>query len=32
MELSGYIMMAVVLIGVWGGFIYFMVQAGKQDR
>lgn len=32
MELSGYIMMMVVLTGVWGGFIYFLLQASKQDR
>ena len=31
-ELSGYIMMAVILTGVWGGFIYFLFQAGKRDR
>jgi len=31
-ELSGFIMMSVVLTGVWGGFIYFLFQAGKQDR
>ena len=32
MEISGFIMMSVVLTGVWGGFIYFLFQVGKQDR
>lgn len=32
MELSGYIMMAIVLTGVWGGFIYLLYQTTKQDR
>jgi hypothetical protein len=31
-EPSGYIMMVVVLTGVWGGFVYFLYQVGKQDR
>ena len=31
-ELSGYIMMTLVLTFVWGGFVYFLIQAGKQDR
>jgi len=32
MEPSGYIIMTVVLTGVWGGFLYFLYQASRQDR
>jgi len=32
MEPSGYVMMTIVLAGVWGGFIYFLYQASRRDR
>jgi hypothetical protein len=30
MEPSGYVMMTIVLTGVWGGFIYFLYQASRR--
>jgi hypothetical protein len=30
MEPAGYIMMSLVLTGVWGGFVYFLYQAGRR--
>ena len=32
MPLSGYIMMTIVLVGVWGGFVYFLYRTIKQNR
>jgi hypothetical protein len=30
MEPSGYVMMTIVLAGVWGGFIYLLYQASRH--
>jgi hypothetical protein len=33
MQASGWIMMVVVLGGVWGGFVYLLVKSARQgDR
>jgi hypothetical protein len=32
MSASGWIMMIVVLVGVWGGFGYLLVRTVKRDR
>ena len=33
MSLSGWIMMIVVLGGVWGGFVYLLLKSARQtDR
>ena len=32
LPLSGYIMMTIVLVGVWGGFVYFLYRTIKQNR
>lgn len=32
MSASGYVMMTVVLVGIWGGFIYLLYQTVKLDR
>ena len=31
MSISGWIMMIIVLGGVWGGFIYLLLQTIKQQ-
>jgi hypothetical protein len=32
MELSGIVIMILILGGIWGGFAYFLVQSLNQDR
>ena len=33
MDASGWIMMTIVLAGVWGGFLFFLLQTMRQkDR
>lgn len=32
MNASGWIMMTVVLLGVWGGFAYLLIQTSKRNR
>jgi hypothetical protein len=32
MSASGWITMALVLAGIWGGFIYLLVQSTKQEN
>ena len=32
MSASGWITMALVLGGVWGGFLHLLLQSVKQDR
>lgn len=32
MTAAGWIMMTAVLLGVWGGFVYLLVQTSKRDR
>jgi hypothetical protein len=29
---SGWIVMVVVLVGVWGGFVYLLLQTAKRSR
>ncbi len=31
MSASGWIIMALVLAGIWGGFVYLLVQSTKQQ-
>jgi len=31
MQTSGWIMMVLVLCGVWGGFVYLLVKSVRQD-
>lgn len=31
MSMSGWVTMTVVLLGVWGGFLYLLLQTVKQD-
>ena len=31
MSASGWITMALVLVGIWGGFIYLLIQSTKQE-
>ncbi len=31
MDISGWIMMVLVLGGIWGGFVYLLRQSMKQD-
>jgi hypothetical protein len=30
MSVSGWIMMTIMLVGVWGGFLYLLAQTMKQ--
>ena len=30
MGASGWIMMTIVLVGVWGGFLFFLLQTMRQ--
>jgi hypothetical protein len=32
MSASGWIIMILVLGGIWGGFIYLLIQGTKQDQ
>jgi hypothetical protein len=32
MSASGWITMIVVLVGVWGGFIYLLAQTARRER
>lgn len=32
MSASGWIMMAIVLVGVWGGFAYLLLETAKRSR
>ncbi len=32
MTASGWITMAIVLGGVWGGFVYLLLQTVRQDK
>jgi hypothetical protein len=32
MSASGWIMMALVLGGVWGGFVYLLLKSVKQEK
>ncbi len=32
MSLGGWIMMVLVLGGIWGGFVYLLYQTTRQDR
>jgi hypothetical protein len=32
MSASGWIMMIIVLAGVWGGFVYLLFQSAKKDQ
>jgi hypothetical protein len=32
MSASGWIMMTVVLVLVWGGFVYLLLETAKHDR
>jgi hypothetical protein len=32
MQTSGWIMMVLVLGGVWGGFVYLLVRSVRQDE
>jgi hypothetical protein len=32
MSLSGYIVMTVILVGIWGGFAYLLYQTLKRER
>jgi hypothetical protein len=31
MSASGWIIMALVLVGIWGGFLYLLVQSTRQE-
>ncbi len=31
MDISGWVMMVLVLGGIWGGFVYLLRQSTKQD-
>ncbi len=32
MSLSGWIMMTLVLAGIWGGFVYLRYQSSRPDQ
>lgn len=32
MSASGWIVMVIVLAGVWGGFVYLLLQTAKRGR
>lgn len=32
MSASGWIMMVIVLVGVWGGFAYLLLETAKRNR
>ncbi len=32
MSASGWVMMTLVLAGVWGGFVYLLFQSAKKDQ
>ncbi len=31
MDISGWVMMVLVLGGIWGGFVYLLGQSANQD-